>query len=263
MENFILTTEFLTEFDFEKPKEYKVRAIIFLVESKNNFCNEYLLGKKMKDWVLNAVSPIETSFVKLDKKDNFLEKAKQNIKDEDFTICLFSDTPLLKNSTIMEALDYAETKDLDFCKLPRGFIVKSKNFVLDKIFVSAEASFVDSKEFYTVFDELSLCSAKEVLRKRILDSHLKQGVKLEDINTISIDCNVKIGKNFSIKQNNFIGGNSIIEDNVTIEPFNYIKNSTIGKNSIIKHSYIENFSVKENSTIGPFEKLIKNKENKK
>ena len=131
MEDFIISTQFLTEFDFVKPEDYKVRAIIFLVNSKkiNNLYEQKLLGKKMKDWVISSVNPIKTTLVELNVGEDCYEKAKQNIKDEDFTICLFSDTPLLKNSSILEILDYAQTKNLDFCALPRGFVVKSKNFV--------------------------------------------------------------------------------------------------------------------------------------
>ena len=264
MEDFILTTQFLTEFDFVTPKEYKVRAIIFLVESTkiNGLFEQELLGKKMKNWVLDAVKPLETTFVNLNKNEDFYEKAKQNIKDEDFTICLFSDTPLLKNSTIMEVIDYAQTKDLDFCKLLRGFIVKSKSFISGNITLSAEANFVSDKEFFTVYDENTLCIAKEKLRKQILEFHLKNGVRLEDFNTISIDSNVKIEKNVIIEQNNIIVGNSIIKEGVVLKPYNFIKNSVIGENCIIYYSYIENFNLNKNSKVGPFEKLVKCKEKK-
>lgn len=265
MEDFILSTQILTEFDFVAPKNYKVRAIVFLLESKKvvNLFERELLGNKMKNWVIDALNPIETTCIPLFEKEDCFEKAKQNIKDEDFTICLFSDTPLIKNSTIMELLDYAQTKDLDFCKLPRGFIVKSQNFKANNIILSADANFVDKQDFYCVFDETTLCCAKEILRKRILERHLKNGVTIEDLNTITIDYNVQIGKNVTIKQNNILRNKTIVEDDVILEPFNIVDNSVIGKKSVIVNSYVLNSKTAESAKIGPFEKLINNKEKSK
>lgn len=265
MEEFIISTQFLTEFNFEKPKEYKVRAIIFLVNSKkiDNLFDQNLLGKKMKNWVLESLSPFETTFIELSVNEDCYKKAKDCIKDEDYTICLFSDTPLIKTSTILEVLDYAQTKNLDFCSLPRGFIVKSKNFIKDNILLSAEASFVDPQEFFTVFDETTLLKAKENLRKRILEMHLKNGVRIEDLNTVFIDSTVQIGKNVFINNNNTIIGNSLIKDGVTLQPFNYIENSIIYENCVISSSFVKDYNLEKNSKVGPFEKLDNNKEKRK
>ena len=264
MEDFILSTQILTEFNFVEPKKYKVRAIVFLVDSKksNKLYEQELLGTKMQDLVANAVNSVETTFVMLSEKEDCFEKARQNIKDEDYTICLFSDTPLIKENTILEILDYAQTKGLDFCKMPRGFIVKSKNFVAGNIVLSADVNFVDKQEFFCVFDENTLCQAKSILRKRVLEKHLKNGVRLEDLNTIYIDNNVQIGKDVRVYQNCCLCGNTVIKDGATIKANSIITDSVIGDKSCIISSYIVNSIIKENSIIGPFEKLVNKKEKK-
>ena len=262
MEDFILSTQILTEFSFVKPDDYKVRAIIFLLESKkvDKIYSRKILGKEMQNWVDDSVSPIKSTFVEITGTEDCYEKAKKYMKEEDFTICLFADTPLLKNSTIMEVLDYAETKGLDFCKLPRGFIVKTQNFLSGKIEFTADVNFVDKQEFFSVFDEKTLCIAKDELRKRIIDKHLKNGVEIEDLNSISIDDSVEIEKGAVIKQNNILLGKTIIKRGVCLEPFNFVEDSIIKENAKILQSYVKNSVVKENSTVGPFEKLLNKKE---
>ena len=54
-----------------------------------------------------------------------IEVAKKYIKDEDYTIVLYDNTPLLKEKTILDLLDYTQTKRLDICLLPKGFILFS------------------------------------------------------------------------------------------------------------------------------------------
>lgn len=262
MEDFVFSTQILTEFDFSSPKEYKVRAIIFLVENKieKKLYEKNLLGKQMKDWVVSSVGNVESVCVNLEKEEDVFKKAKENIKDEDYTICLFSDTPLIKNNSIVEALDYAQTKELDFCRLPRGFIVKSKNFLKDEIFLSSEANFLEKQEFFSVFNQKTLCLAKDVLRKRIIDEHLKNGVLIEDLNSVSIDCDVKIESGVNIKQNNIIEGNTTIKKDCLLQPFNYIKDCEIAENCNIKASYLENCKIKKDSIIGPFASVINKKE---
>ena len=107
MNEFILSSEILTEFELESPKEYKIKAIVLLVE--NNRLNEgyslNMLGKQMKDWVKDAISHFDCRFVSLAEKDNPLEVIKPFITDEDITIVLFSDIPLLTSNTILDILD--------------------------------------------------------------------------------------------------------------------------------------------------------------
>ncbi len=73
--------------------------------------------------------------------------------------------------------------------------------------------------------------------------------KIKDIN---IDKLAKVSKTAIIYQNVLIIGKSIVEDNVVVYPGSVIDNSKVGKNSIVKSSYIENSEVCEKTIIGPF-----------
>lgn len=70
--------------------------------------------------------------------------------------------------------------------------------------------------------------------------------------------NVKIGKNVTIYQNNFIDGNTEIGDDCVLLPNNYIVDSKIDKNVTVHSSMIEKSVIEENSTVGPFARLRPN-----
>lgn len=67
-----------------------------------------------------------------------------------------------------------------------------------------------------------------------------------------IDKNVTFGKNVKIYPNNIIKGNTHIGDNVVLMPNNYICDCTIGDNSVVSYSYLEQSTIGENVKIGPF-----------
>jgi len=120
MEKFILETDILTEFQFEKVEESKIRAIILLQEKQNDFFSKDILGRSVVGWVEDAL--IDYEKVKLNIKDNqnVVDAVKPYVKDEDFLIVLFGDTPLVSKETLKDAVDYAVTKSLDLCKLHRS-----------------------------------------------------------------------------------------------------------------------------------------------
>lgn len=272
MNNFVLTPEILTEFELETQNSYNVRAIVLLVENKRfkEAYNLNLLGKPMKDWVRNAVKNFENRFVTLEESDNPLEVIKPFIRDEDYTIVLFSDTPVLQENTVLEVLDYATTKNLDYCKLPRGFILKSQNFKANKIENSAEPTFISKEDFYTFFDGKTLSTCKQILKERILDIHTKNKVIIHDKNSTYIECNVEIAPFVEIYPFNSIRGETKIEKDVTLFEHNLIVNSTICQNNTLTSTYLENTILPQKSNLAPFsalkeeietENLTKNNEN--
>lgn len=87
--------------------------------------------------------------------------------------------------------------------------------------------------------------------------NLKDVIILDKNNTY-IEDNVEIGKNVTIYPNNYILGNTNIGDNCTILPFNIIENCTIGSNVKISFSKLEDSTINNNVTIGPFAHLRPN-----
>ncbi len=262
MDNFVLTPEILTEFELETPTTYNVRAIVLLVENKRfkEAYNLNLLGRPMKDWVRNTVKNFENRFVSLNENDNALEVIKPFIRDEDYTIVLYSDTPILQENSVLEVLDYATTKNLDYCKLPRGFIIKSQSFKNNKIQNSAEPTFINTQEYFTVFDGKTLSACKQILKDRLLDNYIKNKVIIHDKNTTYIECNVEIAPYVEIYPFNSLRGNTVIESNVTLLENNTIINSKICQNNTLSCVLLQNTVLQSKSNLAPFS-AIKEDEN--
>lgn len=262
MNEFILSSEILTEFELESPKDYKVNAIILLVEN-NRLVNGYdllLFNKQMKNWVRDSVSYFDCKFVSFVDKDNPTEVVKSFVEDEDYTIVLYSDTPLITSSTVLDVLDYATTKKLDFCKLPRGFIVKTSSLINGQLSLSAEPTFIEKEEFFTVFDYKTLAIAKSKIKDKIIDKHLKNKVIINDINNVYIDCTVEISPLVEICANNVLKGNTTISSGTILKENNIIENSFIGENCEIIYSVIKNEKIEDGTKTGPFATIFSQNE---
>ncbi len=121
--------------------------------------------------------------------------------------------------------------------------------------VSAEC-LGDCLEVMGVNNKVELSGANEILRDRILNKMMLEGVNVVDPKHTYIDFGIKVGNETTIYPNVFIEGNSVVEDNCMIEEGSKIINSHVGKGSNIKSStVIEDSRVGEGVTVGPFARL--------
>ena len=81
------------------------------------------------------------------------------------------------------------------------------------------------------------------------------GFILKDKKSTFIDPDVKIGNNVIIYPNNTIEKGSVLEDNVTLLPGNFISASTVGRGSKVHASVIESSQVGQGCLIGPYSHL--------
>ena len=110
MEDYVLTTQILTEFELERKEQHKVRAFIIMQEKLQKNYEYDLMGKQVVDYVKDALNSYETSIIKAkDDKQSLVELVASHVKDEDYIIVLYGDTPLIRSSTIDDALEYATT----------------------------------------------------------------------------------------------------------------------------------------------------------
>ena len=240
----------------------KVRALILLTKNKFFEPNKYpweleLLGKSMRDWVAMACDGMPYDFVEYDGEQNVLDLVRDNLKDSEYTLVLFSDTPLIRKKTVEEILDYCYIKAMSVCKLTRGYVFKN-DFVKNATeLYTAEPQYFDEEDFMTAYNFKQLMIIEEVLKNRVLSFHMKNGVRILDGGAVSIDADVTIEGGAVIYPNNRIYGKTFIGMGTKLLPNNIIKNSYIGKNSIVEYSVIKNAELPDFSTVGPFEKIIK------
>jgi len=216
-----------------------------------------LLGKTLTDWVKLAFDQCPITELECDMSTDIVTTIRPHLKNKKWTAVFYADTPLLQRRTFLNILDWVQTKKLNVCKLDRGWIFTTDYIKqAERIFATTEQHDFGKEDFLTVFNMQQLENAGQVLHQRILNYHQQNGVQFIDKNTTFIDADVTIGKNVIIYPNNFITGETVIGDNVTIGPFCTIKSSKIGNDVKLNSVYIENSEVADKTQLTPFTTII-------
>lgn len=107
-------------------------------------------------------------------------------------------------------------------------------------------------EILGINDRIQLHQASEVLKDRILDHYMKEGVTIIDRNSTFIEDSVKIGMDTVIYPGTIIEGNTEIGEDCIIGPNVHISSSVIRNSVKITNSIIMESAIGENSRVGPF-----------
>jgi bifunctional UDP-N-acetylglucosamine pyrophosphorylase/glucosamine-1-phosphate N-acetyltransferase len=114
----------------------------------------------------------------------------------------------------------------------------------------------DETEFVGINTRKELSTASAIMRKRINENLMLQGVTMIDPENTYIESDVKVGMDTTIYPGVFIEGKTTIGKNCIIHSNVRIVNSIIGDGVTIKDSsVIEDSVIKDNVTIGPFAHL--------
>lgn len=108
------------------------------------------------------------------------------------------------------------------------------------------------EELMGVNSRVELSKAEEIMRRRINESHMVNGVTIIDTNSTYIESDVEIGNDTIIYPGVMLKGNTKIGCNCIIEMNSSIENSIIGDNTEVKNSTIIDSVVGENTTVGPY-----------
>ena len=218
-------------------KEITVDCIVLLVESLHEYGKRSydisLLGESMYNWVARACQSKPT-LVSYSEEDDLLTTIKPMLKSGEYTLVLYSDTPLLTANGLRQIVEFAKNKNLSVCKLARGWVLKTE-YVKNAGAIYALNSYdVCNNEQFRVDSVDNIIKAINVLQNRINKYHMKNGVVLMNPSNTYIECGVTIDAGaviepfVSLKGTTSVGANSKICANTVIE------DSTIATNSIIK-----------------------------
>ena len=111
---------------------------------------------------------------------------------------------------------------------------------------------INHEETLGVNSRVQLAEVEAILRKRINNKHLENGVTIIDPNTTYIGIDVEIGQDTIIYPGNVLEGRTIIGRNCVLYPNSRINNSIIGEGVDIQSSVILESEVGNNTTVGPF-----------
>ena len=106
--------------------------------------------------------------------------------------------------------------------------------------------------FLPVGDDEELRSAQDMCRRKIADKHFAAGVSIMDPNNTYIDPRVKIGSGTVILPGTILRGRTVIGKNCTIGPNAMIRDCTVGDETEVNASQLNESTVGAHTTVGPF-----------
>ena len=113
----------------------------------------------------------------------------------------------------------------------------------------------EAREMFGVNDRVQLAYAAKIIRKRINQRLMLNGVSIEDSKCTYISPDVEIGKDTVIRPNTSILGKCKIGENNIIGPNVYIKNTNIGNDNIVLDSWIQDGEVGNGQKVFGFKKF--------
>lgn len=239
-----------------------VLVIILLEKNVNfkNFIKPYelpLCGKKMWEWVALAASGYRYKTTTCTNESDVLSLIKPLLEDQKYTAVLYSDTPLIKKSTLEEVLSFAQSRDMNVLKLTRGYVFNTEYAKKATNIAVGQTEYFDEEDFLTAYDLKQLALVTDVMRNRILDFHMRNGIYIENPQSVYIDADVIIEPGTRIMASNTIRGKTIIGKNCLIDVGNLIDNSIISEGCIVRQSHVSESRISEFMTVGPFETVVK------
>jgi bifunctional UDP-N-acetylglucosamine pyrophosphorylase/glucosamine-1-phosphate N-acetyltransferase len=107
-------------------------------------------------------------------------------------------------------------------------------------------------EILGVDDRVQLARVSGIMRKKILERHMKSGVTVIDPDSTYIDNEVKIGADTLIYPGTVIEGRTVIGEACVIGPDSRLVSSCMGNNSEITYSVVLDSSIGDGTHVGPF-----------
>jgi len=110
----------------------------------------------------------------------------------------------------------------------------------------------DFDESLGVNDRVALATAESVMRRRINHQHMVNGVSFVNPEATYIDIDVEIASEVQIEANVTLKGQTKIGAETVLTNGTYVVDSTIGAGAVITNSMIEESSVADGVTVGPY-----------
>lgn len=110
----------------------------------------------------------------------------------------------------------------------------------------------DNDEIRGINDRIQLSEAEKIMQKRLIESHMRDGVTFILPETTIIEDGVEIGNDTIIYPNVYISSGSKIGSDCSIGSGTQITESTVADGVSIKSSVLLNCFVDEGTTVGPF-----------
>ena len=232
----------------------------------NHFVNVAYFGRSNRDYPMHI--PIkEENVVSLDgeflfknqvvrcetltvlSKNNIEEKLGFITKDFEKQIKeINTGTYVFDNERLFEALKNINTNN-----------AQGEYYITDVIGIFREAgekvgayTLKDFDESLGVNDRVALATAEGIMRRRINQAHMVNGVSFVNPDAAYIDVDVEIAPEVQIEANVTLKGHTKIGAETVLTNGTYIVDSEIGAGAVITNSMIEESTVADGVTVGPY-----------
>ncbi len=115
----------------------------------------------------------------------------------------------------------------------------------------------DATEALGINDRTHLAQAEAIMRQRINEKWMLEGVTLLDPGLVFIDATVEIGQDTVIYPNTYLQGATTIGRRCRLGPNTIVRDSTIGEGCVIEASVVEGAVLEDGVDVGPFSHLRK------
>jgi bifunctional UDP-N-acetylglucosamine pyrophosphorylase/glucosamine-1-phosphate N-acetyltransferase len=110
----------------------------------------------------------------------------------------------------------------------------------------------DMEEANLVNDRAQLARAEEILRRRILDAHMREGVTVRDPASTHIEASVEIGRDTVILPGTLLRGGTRIGTDCVIGPDTDLQDTLVGDGALVEHSVGRGAEVGDGASVGPY-----------
>lgn len=128
-------------------------------------------------------------------------------------------------------------------------ILRSKGYKVGAVIAD------DPRDTLGINTRIELADAASIMRRRILDALMMDGVTIIDPAATYIDAGVKIGRDSVIYPSTVIEGRTVIGERSVVGPFVRLTDATIGSEAHIVSSVITRATVPDKACVGPFDHI--------
>ena len=108
------------------------------------------------------------------------------------------------------------------------------------------------QEAKLVNDRAQLALAEEIVRRRILDEHMRRGVTVRDPVSTHIEASVEIGRDTIILPGTFLRGETKIGADCVVGPSTDLLDTVVGDGALVEHSVGRGATVGPGASVGPY-----------
>ena len=216
---------------------------------------DYHTSQNAKATILTAVASDPTGYGRIlrDTKGNVAQIVEQKDATEEQRKVteINTGTYCFDNKALFEALKLVKNDNAQ-----GEYYLPDVIEILQKQGEIVSAYVTDSfDETLGVNDRFALSQAEEIMRARINERHMRNGVTIINPATTHISADAVIGSDTVIQPGCIIEGNTVIGEDCVIGPNSHIVNSTIGHATTIHSSVVLDSTVGNETAVGPFAHL--------